>query len=368
MQEANTPLRIVVCWSEISGYMAACWRELAKRTDVELFVVAFKSGTGIYGEAAFADDVMSGVPHRLLALEERGSLDLITSIVKERRPQVIFVTGWFVPSYRKLAYQPGLESVPFVLGIDTPRRPGWRQHAVRLKVGRHLRRMAGVMVAGERAWQYARFLGVPEARIRRGMYGVDVTQFTPLLEQRLARGPWPRKFLYTGRYVQPKAIDILVEAYRRYRAAVSDPWPLTCCGNGNWDRLMVNQPGVTDRGFVQPRDLGAVFLEHGVFILPSRFDPWPLVVVEAAAAGLPIICTEACGSGVEVVRSYYNGIPVATANVDALLDAMRWMHEHHADLPEMGRRGTDLASAYSATMWAQRWHRYAEECMGGRDG
>lgn len=98
MQEANTPLRIVVCWSEISGYMAACWRELAKRTDVELFVVAFKSGTGIYGEAAFADDVMSGVPHRLLALEERGSLDLITSIVNERRPQVIFVTGWFVPS------------------------------------------------------------------------------------------------------------------------------------------------------------------------------------------------------------------------------------------------------------------------------
>ena len=58
----------------------------------------------------------------------------------------------------------------------------------------------------------------------------------------------------------------------------------------------------TDRGFVQPADQAAIWAEHGAFALASRYDPWPLVIVEACAAGLPVIHSEACGSAVELVR------------------------------------------------------------------
>jgi len=34
----------------------------------------------------------------------------------------------------------------------------------------------------------------------------------------------------------------------------------------------------------------------GCFILPSRYEPWALVIHEAACAGLPIICTNVCGT------------------------------------------------------------------------
>jgi glycosyltransferase involved in cell wall biosynthesis len=92
-----------------------------------------------------------------------------------------------------------------------------------------------------------------------------------------------------------------------------------------------------------------------VFVLASHFDPWPLVVVESSAAGLPVLCTESCGSAVELVRSYFNGLTVATADIDALAGGMRWMHDHAGELSEMGRRGRELAAAYSAQMWAVRW-------------
>ena len=95
--------------------------------------------------------------------------------------------------------------------------------------------------------------------------------------------------------------------------------------------------------------------EQGVFVMPSRFDPWPLVIVESAAAGLPIICTNACGSGVELVRAYTSGLQTATGDASSLAGAMRWMHEHHSELQEMGGRGRELAASYSAGAWALRW-------------
>jgi hypothetical protein len=43
-----------------------------------------------------------------------------------------------------------------------------------------------------------------------------------------------------------------------------------------------------------------------------------------------------------------------TREVDRLAGAMKWMHENHAHLPEMGNRAGEFASAFSADLWAQR--------------
>jgi glycosyltransferase involved in cell wall biosynthesis len=46
----------------------------------------------------------------------------------------------------------------------------------------------------------------------------------------------------------------------------------------------------------------------GAFLCQADLILGPLALVEAAAAGLPIICTDACGSAVEVIRPGYNGL------------------------------------------------------------
>jgi glycosyltransferase involved in cell wall biosynthesis len=221
-----------------------------------------------------------------------------------------------------------------------------------------------VFVPGERSYQYARFLGVPEDRIRRGTYGVDCDAFAPILARRERGGDWPRSFLFMGRYQRAKGLDVLVPAYAAYRSLVRDPWPLVCCGKGELAGLLRGVPGIEDRGFVQPADQPELLAGQGVFVLASRFDPWPLVIPESCAAGLPIVCSNACGSGVELVRPYYNGIQTPTGDVRALAGAMAWMHGAHARLPEMGRRSVELARAYSAGMWATRWHEAFVELCG----
>jgi glycosyltransferase involved in cell wall biosynthesis len=239
------------------------------------------------------------------------------------------------------------------MGVDSP----WRHEAQflnRVRYGRTLRKFDHFFVTGERSWQYVTRLGVPPARISRGMYGVDVTGWNHVASRRTA-GSWPRQFVFLGRYDWVKAIDVLVAGYQAYRNMVSDPWPLVCCGSGPEKPRLTNAEGILDKGFVQPGDLPGVLAESGAFVLPSRFDPWPLALVEAAAAGLPVICTDACGSAVEVVRPFYNGLVIPKDSPAALAEAFAAVHARVALLAEWGQRSIELARPYATQFWADRW-------------
>ena len=349
------PLRIVVCWSGISGYMSACWRELSRREGVELHVLAWDPRTSS-DVTAFDDGLMAGISHRLLNQEGRFNGALIRSLVVERKPDVVMLVGWSQPALIQLSLDKSLGGVRFFMGMDTPYRGTLRQRLGRFKMGRFLDRMARVFVTGERSYRLARVLGIEEQRIARGVYGIDYAMFEPCLEKRReeARG-WPGQFLFSGRYVEEKGIDVLVEGYRRYRQGVTEAWGLSCCGKGPLGGLLKDQAGISDLGFVQPGEQPALMARSGVFVLPSRFDPWPLAVVEACAAGLPVICSEACGSGVELIRPFFNGLTVATGDAGALARAMRWMHEHVELLGDFGRRSQGFAAAYRAEIWADRF-------------
>lgn len=342
-------MKVVFCWSVISGYMAACWRELARRPGIDLHVIAHRS----HGATAFNDSLLDGLSHRYLAPTEYHDAQLIRKLVEAEKPDVVAMTGWWLPGYRALVHAKTLGSVRFVMGVDTP----WRSEAqflTRFRYGRSLRRFDHFFVTGERSWQYVTRLGVAADRVSRGMYGVDVNGLRCALTARSA-SEWPKRFIFMGRYAREKGLDVLVPAYAKYRTMVADPWPLVCCGRGPDGPLLADSPGITDVGFLQPHELIPLLAESGAFVLPSRFDPWPLALVEAAAAGLPIVCSDACGSAVEIVRPYFNGFVVQPDSAAALTHALRSIHQQHAVLPLWGRRAAEFAAAYSSELWADRW-------------
>lgn len=341
---------VVFCWSDISGYMAACWRSLQHHPHINLNVIAFQSLT----ETAFSDDLMQGIPSRLLDLNDRNNFELIKQWVLDKHPDILVLCGWLHPPYRQLARDPDLRHVKCVMGMDTPWQGTWKQHLAPWVLRSYLHHINRVVVTGERSWHYAQHLGFRSSTIHRGLYGIDYATWSTLYAARLQHS-WPRSFLFIGRYIPVKAIDVLVEAYRYYRHQVADPWQLICCGKGEMASHLDSQPGIDNRGFVQPHDLQPLWLNAGAFVLPSRFDPWPLALLEAAAAGLPIICTHACGSAVEVIRSWYNGIMIEEGNVDALVTAFLTIHNAYAELPTWGLRSQQLAAPYAADIWATRW-------------
>lgn len=356
-------MKVVLCWAGIAGYAGACWRALARRPEIDLSIIALSHAAT--STSPFENDLVRGLPCRLLDEHERHDADRVAALVVEQEPDIVHIPGWLLPAFRRLPRHPRLAGAKFILGMDTPRQYTLLQTLNRIRLAGLIRRMDRVIVPGERAWQYARFLGAPEAKIRRGAYGIDTAAIAPAYERRL-RDPdgWPRRFLFVGRYVDEKGIDVLVEGYRRYRAGVSEPWPLDCCGVGPLGGSLKGTTGIHDLGFIQPDRQAEIWAGHGGFVLASRFDPWPLVLAEACAAGLPVVCTEACGSSVELVRNYHNGVAVATGDPQALADGLRWVHDNHARCPEIGLAAQQLAAAYSAELWADRWVRMTTELAG----
>lgn len=341
--------------------MAACWRELSHRPGIDLHVIAYPPSQA--APSSFDGSVMSGVPAAYLT-QDRFDAELRDAVVR-CSPDIVVVGGWAHPAQRRLTRDPALASAKFVMAMDTPFRGTLRQRMGRYYFGSYFRRIDRVMVAGERTWRLALQLGFSEHQVHRGLYGIDHQRFAPLHAQRLAAG-WPRRFVYMGRYHRDKAIDVLVNAHAEYAARVQDPWELWCCGKGPQAHLLQGHDRIIDLGFVQPEHQPERFLQAGCFVLPSRYEPWGAAMVEAGAAGLPIIASEACGAGVDMLHHLFNGFRFTTNDVRRLASAMRWIHDRTPDqLATMGERSRYLASAYGTSVWADRFLELVAELRAG---
>ena len=75
-------------------------------------------------------------------------------------------------------------------------------------------------------------------------------------------------------------------------------------------------------GFKTKDELKSYYLAADIFVLPTREDIWGLVINEAMAFGLPVITTDKCNAGLELVRNGINGYLITTDSEAELKEAI----------------------------------------------
>lgn len=75
-------------------------------------------------------------------------------------------------------------------------------------------------------------------------------------------------------------------------------------------------------GFKGKEELKEYYRAADLFVLPTREDIWGLVVNEAMANGLPVITTDRCVAGLELVKNGVNGYIVPVDDIEALAQKM----------------------------------------------
>ena len=351
--ERMNPTRACFFWCGGSSYISAGIRHLQRDPRLS---VSFRVQLDARGyESSIFDGIQDVATFPIDRIDD---IDGQVEMVVAARPEVLVVSGWMLPAYMRLATDPRLRNVRLVMCMDNAWTGSMKQRITAVVRRRYLRRMALVVGAGERSRTFARQMGVPETRIRLGSYCCDFDAFSVAAKARCALVSWPKRLLFVGRLVEAKGLDTLVDGYSRYRACVPDPWPLTICGRGPLEHLLREREGVELLGFLQPADLPRVFAEHGALVLPSRHEPWGVVIAEACAAGLPVACSDRCGASLDLVRDYSNGITFAAGDACGIRDALLYFHRQEGRLEEMGRISSALAVPYSARHWAMRWAEY----------
>ena len=322
-------MKILFVWTGVTSYMADCWRELAVQPGTELKVVIEEKARP--GTDFRASEVMAGLDATIV---DSCGAQSAEDWLGEWRPDVVFVVGWHAATCRRFALSSKWDGVPKVCAFDMPWRLKVRTIAARFVLRRYLRRFSAAFVPGRAAEKYARWLGF--RRIEKGLFGIRTEKFATA-----GRGDRAPYFLYVGRNSPEKRLDVLRNAYAEYSAAVPDPWPLRMFGQG------------LEGGFAQPDEMPALYAGAGALVLASDFDPWPLVVAESCAAGLPVICTDRCTNHFELLRE--NGMVVKAGDVRAMAEAMTRMHDMGEDeRHSRGNVGRRLVAPYSCREWAQR--------------
>lgn len=133
-------------------------------------------------------------------------------------------------------------------------------------------------------------------------------------------------FVTVARLVPQKGIDVLIRALELASGVAAD-WTLTLVGDGP-ERSSLEQQvqaaGLQSRvGFLGFRaDPQTFLLRSGVFVLPSRYEGMPNALLEAMAAGLAVVVTDASPGPLEVVEDGVNGLVVPSDDAQALAGAL----------------------------------------------
>lgn len=336
--------------------MAAAWSELEKINNVDLHY--FVTQTSRNYDSNLSGDLKNY--NEFVIGDTQSEADVVNSL-NSLQPDIIVLCGWAPKLYQRIVGSELYSKSKFIMAMDTPWRGDFRQHIAKYLLAKYLKKIDMVVVAGERTGFYAQKLGVPRSNIRMGTYCCDYDSFNEHHLRRSSDTPYPKQFLFVGRLSPEKGIDTLLSAYKNYRSQVREPWPLSVCGTGPLQKKLEGIPGLDYRGFVQPAELPSVFAESSCFILPSRYEPWGVVVAEACAAGLPVICSDQCCAAIDLVRNYSNGVVFASDSVEQLTRAMVYMDKNLNSIPLMGELSAQLAKPYAAQAWARRWYQYFSE-------
>lgn len=346
--------KVAILWSELSGYANECFRALADHPQLDsLFLSHFRADP----LAPFDESAFDWVDERFFydALMAEGRL---TEAVEAFAPDVVLVTSWHIKGYRA-ALRALKGRATRVLCMDNQWLATPKQRAGVAISRWHIQPYYDrAFVPGERQADFARRLGFPQSAISAGLYACDIARFAPPAGATPGRG-----FVFVGRLIPEKGVDTLAEAYRRYRAMTADSWPLTIYGSGSLGEVLSGIEGVTLAGFVQPQALPAALHQAGAFVLPSLFEPWAVAINEAAAAGLPMIVTSACGASVHLVQDRLNGAVVGAGDAQDLARAMhRIAGLSDAERGAYGAMSLALAQQFTPQRWAETVIGMAGQC------
>jgi glycosyltransferase involved in cell wall biosynthesis len=140
---------------------------------------------------------------------------------------------------------------------------------------------------------YQRTIGTPKGLVRCVFNGVTADEFDPIVKAADATN-----VVYVGEFRHIKGADLLIDAVARLRA---DGKPVTLTLAGDGEELEALKAQIEKLGLTEAvRFIGHVKARYGfskgnVLVVPSRGDSMPYVVIEAAAAGIPMVAANVGG-------------------------------------------------------------------------
>ena len=338
--------RLVILTEIIAPYRIPVFNALAQHDQIDLHVIFLAETDSsirqwrIYShEIRFSYEVLPSWRRRVGKYNILVNQQVVNALLR-CCPDVILCGGYnYLASWQALRWA-RRNHVPFLLWCESTlydRRN--RRSMVESLKNKFFRGCDGFVVPGKSSLEYVSEINsgnmLPSAPVFIAPNAVDNDLFSE--SARRARsisirlrgqlGLPERYFVFVGRLVEQKGVFDLLNAYASLSCDLRTQVGLVFVGDGPLRSELESCarcifPGAVHcPGFIQRDELAAYYGLAECFVFPTHSDPWGLVVNEAMACELPVICTRVAGCAADLVRE--NGRVIDAQNTLQLAAAMQ---------------------------------------------
>ena len=164
-----------------------------------------------------------------------------------------------------------------------------------------------------------------------------------------------------GRFRYQKGFELLIPAWAE-TARAHPEWRLRLRGAGHLRPRL--EDSVTIEGPAE--DIGSDMAEASVFVLSSRFEGFPLILLEAMSKGMAVVSFDCPTGPADIVDDHRNGLLVPPQDVDAFAAALGEMMADEALRRRCAAAAVETAAAYTMDAVGPRWDALLERLRAER--
>ncbi len=188
--------------------------------------------------------------------------------------------------------------------------------------------------------------------------GIKIEKFMEVKRQPHAH----LNFITVGIYRLQKGIDLLLEAIEIFNKSIpNNKAAFNLAGGGELEPLVKQQSqkykNIRNLGYIKYENMPQIYAENDVYLLPSREEPFGLVLIEAWSGGLPVLATKTEGP-LDMIKPNVNGWFIEEISVTEIAKAIEkvylgWVKDNKA-LKNMDKKCRETGKKFSIDETARR--------------
>ena len=288
-------------------------------------------------------------------------LPALVKAFEDFNPTVLNVTGYFDYAQVLLMIYARFKGVKVVLSSESSTMDHNRSALKERIKSWIINRADAFFCFGKSSADYLLSLGVKESQIavkHAAVVDEDIikTKYAAAKSRLVPDISRKRKFIYVGRLAEEKNLEILIESFKSIsEKQTAENWDLLFVGDGPARQKLELLSGtflsdnrITFVGGFPWYKVPDWLAASDILVLPSKSEPWGLVVNEAMVCGMPVIVSEKCGCAEDLVINHQNGFTFDPDSQQELETAMLFFIQNPEKIASTGQESLKLIQPFSS--------------------
>lgn len=168
-----------------------------------------------------------------------------------------------------------------------------------------------------------------------------------------------KKVITVGRLDAQKGYDMLIDSWK-YVATKHPDWELNIYGIGEWEKMLqdkINKYDLKNQVHLKgsSENIISKYVENSMYVMSSRYEGFPMVLIEAMSCGLPVVSFNCEFGPNEIIKNGVDGFLVENGNIIQLAERINALIENEILRKEMGEKAYLNAKRFSKEIIMKQW-------------